>query len=155
MTRRDHTRSCFGSATPPDRVSTPDAKVRIRRKSMHSSHPSPRVSGSKSNVGGSHPHERGDMRGSGGPDIAALIRATCSFSLRCCRHRGLLPSTSPAPLYRGRLCGSDPGFLAVAIGVRIARVKALAASLHLIIFGGNRRMPSEIVAERQMSCNLG
>src|SRR5215475_8304436 len=40
MTRRDHRRLCFGSATPQVRALTPDARVRIRRRSMHSSHPS-------------------------------------------------------------------------------------------------------------------
>ena len=39
-TRRGRTRSSCGSATPPARASTPAARVRIRRKSTHSSHPS-------------------------------------------------------------------------------------------------------------------
>src|ERR1700676_2101505 len=46
MTRRDHTKLCCGSVMRQDRASTPGARGRIRRRSMHSSHPSPRASGS-------------------------------------------------------------------------------------------------------------
>jgi hypothetical protein len=71
---------------------------------MHSSHPSPRVSGSKSNAGVSHPHEHGDMRESGDPDIASafalrasadksLIRATLTYARPCTTNTGTLPST--------------------------------------------------------------
>ena len=69
------------------------------------------------------------------------------------RHKSS-PLLGLIPLYCVGLRFPDPYLFAIAVGMQVVRMPALALGFHTIVFGGEFRMGAQVVSERQMPRDL-